>query len=339
MELSFTGVAPSVQKIEIKDSNGYYHASHQMMLALERAGFRSNVNSLNAPVGIAFSEASFYSFQPRQYKIGYSAWESDKLKKEWESGLEIVDELWATSSWVADVYRKNTRFEDVHVYPHGIDRSWAPYKRKRNKIFTFLHVGEPQVRKNGQLVVDSFIKLFGNDPNFRLIMKCTNINTTRIFNPDGTIAGGPDGKYKNIKLITQPISHELMVQLFHRADAMVYPTMGEGFGFIPLQALATGLPTATTTPWAEYEKFITVPIESKLGPSEYPQVHPGNLFHVSQSDVEKSMIDLVENYEKYNKDSYKKSFHVHMEYDWDKVTESTAQRLRNIFKTRGFKTY
>jgi len=338
MDLSFSTAAENMQKIEDdrKDLMGYSHAVYQAMLALDRAGFHSRVADMAAPVGISMGFPTDYRFFNHQYKIGYTAWESTELKDRWLEHMLYVDELWATSSWTAEVFKKTTGRDDIHVFPHGIDESWRPLRRSENGIFRFLHIGEPQVRKNGQIVVDAFAKLFGNNPDYQLILKCTNINTTRVFHEDGSIAGGPDGKYKNIKLITQPISHDNMVDLFHKSNALVYPTTGEGFGFIPLQALATGMPVASTTPWAEYSKFINVPVDCQLGPSEYQNIHPGNVFNVTQDAVEKSMIDLVDNYEKYNKQAYKNSFHVHIEYDWDRVTKPTVERLKKIFKTRGF---
>lgn len=338
MQISFSGVAAGmhIQPKEKKDIHGYYHASYQMIQALSRAGFEPSINHPSAPVCIAFSQPGEYKFFNDQYKIGYTAWESTEIKKEWVPGLSIVDELWATSTWTAEVFKETTGVENIHVYPHGIDQSWTPFKRKRKNKFTFLHVGEPQVRKGGQTVVDAFINLFGNNDDYELILKCTNINTTRIFYPDGSIAGGPDSKYKNISILTQPLSHDLMIKLFHESNALIYPTSGEGFGFIPLQALATGMPVATTHEWAEYSKFITIPMNSVQGPSEYPQIHPGKVYHVSQEEVERSMIEMVNNYEKYSSNSFKNSLNVHKEYNWDKVSEPTVERLKNIFKTRGF---
>lgn len=333
VKLSFTAAAETMSELDPdkKDLMGYSHAIYQIMMALDRAGFDCLVDDPRAFVAISMGFPTDYNFYDYQYKIGYTAWESTKLKSDWRQTMLYVDQLWATSTWTANVFKEATGREDVHVYPHGIDSSWSPKRRLDTQPFRFLHVGEPQARKNGQKVVDAFINLFGNNPEYQLILKCTNINTTRIFLPDGRIAGGPDGKYKNIKLITQPFSHDTMVDLFHTAHALVYPTTGEGFGFIPLQALATGMPVATTTPWAEYEKFITVPIESKIGKSEYQNIHPGNVFNVTQEAIENSMIDLVDNYDKYAKQSYKNSFHVHMEYDWDVVTAPTAKLLKKLF--------
>lgn len=318
-----------------KDLMGYSHASYQAMQALNRAGFDTRVLDPNSPVGISMGFPKDYKFFKHQLKIGYTAWESTELKAGWKEAMLQVDDLWATSTWTAEVFKEALGIEDVHVYPHGITLDWTPKKREIGEVFRFLHIGEPQARKNGQLTVEAFAELFGNDPNYQLILKCTNINTTRIFHEDGSIAGGPDGRYKNIKIITQEFSHKTMIDLYHTAHAMIYPTTGEGFGFIPLQALATGMPTATTTPWAEYEKYINVPIPSILSPSDTPNIHPGNVYNVCKDEIKKSMVDLVNNYEQYSKQAYKNSFHVHMEYDWDRVTETTSERLKNIFKSRG----
>lgn len=318
-----------------KDLMGYSHASYQAMKALTRAGFPSSVLDSNAPIGISMGFPSDYKFFNHQVKIGYTAWESTELKDGWKERMLYVDDLWATSSWTAEVFKEATGREDIHVYPHGISIDWSPKKRELGNVFRFLHIGEPQARKNGQLTVDAFAELFGNNPEFQLILKCTNINTTRVFHEDGTIAGGPDSKYKNIKVITQEMNHNTMIDLYHAAHALIYPTTGEGFGFIPLQALATGMPTATTTPWAEYEKYINVPIKSILSPSDMQKIHPGNVYNVCKDEIKKSMIEIVENYEKYRKSSYKNSFHVHMDYDWDHVTQTTVERLKKIIKSRG----
>lgn len=315
-----------------KDLMGYSHASYQILKALERAGFDCLIDDPRAFVAISMGFPSDYEFYDYQYKIGYTAWESTELKPGWKEKMLAVDQLWATSSWTANVFKEQTGREDIHVYPHGIDMSWKPLKRYQAGPFRFLHVGEPHVRKNAQEVVNAFVRLFGDNPDYQLVLKCTNINTTRVFWPDGSIAGGPDSKYQNIKIITNQLSHDAMVELFHKSHAMIYPSTGEGFGFIPLQALATGMPVASTTPWAEYNKFITVPINSTLSPSEYPNLHPGNVYNVSQEDIEKSMLDLVSDYDSYAKQSYKNSFHVHMEYDWDAVTQPTAKLLKKLFK-------
>lgn len=231
MRISFSTAAENMAQLsdDRKDLMGYSHASSEAMKALNRKKFACDILDPGAPVGISMGFPSDYRFFKNQYKIGYTAWESSELRDGWLDMMLYVDELWATSSWTAEVFKKTTGREDVHVYPHGITKDWSPRKRYRKDIFRFLHVGEPQSRKNGQVTVDAFIELFGNNPEYQLILKCTNINTTRIFSDDGRILGGPDSKYKNIKIITQEFSHNTMVDLYHTASALIYPTTGEGF--------------------------------------------------------------------------------------------------------------
>lgn len=337
MTISFTNAAEQMNtlKDDCKDLVGYSHASYEIMNVLSRQGFDIRIADEFAKIGISMGYPTDYSFSDHQYKIGYTAWESTKLKENWQENMMACDEIWATSSWTADVFKEELGIEDIHVYPHGISKDWKPVRHQLNKPFRFLHVGEPQLRKNGQLVVDAFCELFGNDENYQLILKCTSINTTRVFHEDGTIAGSPDTKYKNIRVITTPLPHDQMIKLYSRSNALIYPTAGEGYGFIPLQALATGLPVASTYQWAEYKDYITIPLNSNLGPSEYPLLHPGENYHVSIDEIKRSMIEVVDNYTFYEKKTYQNAFKIHLDHNWDKVSESTIKRLKNIFKSRG----
>jgi glycosyltransferase involved in cell wall biosynthesis len=331
MDVSFNAAAENIAKIhkDFIDIQGYTHAAYQASRALARQGITCSVKDTSATIGISMGFPSDYSHAPGQYKVGYTAWESTHLKDGWLERMMSVDQLWATSSWTAEVFRKTTGREDIHVWPHGITSDWSPARRERGNVFTFLHVGEPQVRKNGQLTVEAFIDLFADNPDYQLIIKCSNINTTRVF-MGKMIAGSPDSRHKNIRIITDNLPHTQMVEIFQKINALIYPTTGEGFGFIPLQALATGCPVATTTPWAEYEKFISVPIPSTLSPSEYPNIHPGDVFNVTKEDIKKSMMELVDNYEALKTQAYKNSFHIHTEYDWDYVTKPTVERIKSI---------
>lgn len=337
MSVSFTTAAENMEKFKqgYHDVMGYGHASYEIMNSFSRAGISVDIANPSSSIGISMGFPIDYKFYPGQYRIGYTAWESTELKDGWLEKMLDVDELWATSSWTAEVFKERTGREDIHVYPHGITTDWEPKKRSSGPIFRFLHVGEPQARKNGQLVVDTFIELFGNDESVQLVLKASNINSTRIFNPDGSLAGSPDSRYKNIKIITEYLSHNQMIELYHKSHAMVYPTTGEGFGFIPLQSLATGMPTISTYQWAEYKNYITNPIKSYLVDSEYPRLHPGKVYSVDKEDLKRNMLDVYVNYDKYSQDCYKNSFKIHMDYDWDHVSYDTINRVKKILKTRG----
>lgn len=335
-DVSFTTAAENMKKMSdgYHDIMGYGHASYEIINSFRRAKISCSIDNNQSKIGISMGFPTDYKFYPNQYTIGYTAWESTELKPKWEDHMLSVDQLWATSQWTAEIFKETTGREDVFVYPHGITEDWSPLRRQNSGVFRFLHIGEPQIRKNGQAVVDSFIKLFGNDPNFQLVLKVSSINTTRIYADDGSIIGSPDSRYSNIIIIDDYLSHNQIIELYHKSHAMVYPTMGEGFGFIPLQALATGMPCISTYEWADYKKYITNPLESKLVDSEYPMLHPGKVYKIDIKDLQRNMSDLVNNYDDYSKTSYKNSFKIHMEYDWDYVTYPASERIKKILKSR-----
>ena len=53
---------------------------------------------------------------------------------------------------------------------------------------------------------------------------------------------------------TGPLPHAMMPALYRLADALVFPSVKEGFGLVVLEAMASGLPVVTSriAPFTEY---------------------------------------------------------------------------------------
>ena len=116
----------------------------------------------------------------------FRSWQSSEMSQNFKKNISYCDELWGTSYWITDIYKNLFPGKKVFTYQHGISESWKPKLRKEaNKPFTFFHIGEPYNRKDAQMVVDAFVELFGNNPNYRLVLKCTRMNTTRVKHPRG----------------------------------------------------------------------------------------------------------------------------------------------------------
>jgi len=328
MKISLTG-AP-----EYMDRNvGYGEASYHVFKEFEKNDIECLIGSPKPKIGMSFIQPPLFKFGKHQYKIGYTPWESTDVPREWKSNLKDgIDELWTTSEWCASVF-KNFTDKPVFVYEHGIEDSWVPVKRKidESRPFRFLHIGEPYFRKDAQAVVDAFIKLFGNNPNVELILKCTRMNTTRVYDPvSGRIQGSPGAFYPNIKTIESLLSTEQINGLYDLCDAFVYPSWGEGFGFNPLQAMSKGIPTICTESWAAYARYITAPLDSKLVSSPWPILHPGEMYKPDFDQLMFYMKDVYENYENYSDIAYTNAFLVHKDYNWTKVTKPAIKRLKEI---------
>jgi glycosyltransferase involved in cell wall biosynthesis len=314
---------------------GYGRAASNILKGFDDNGIIWAVDDPTQPIEIFWGHPP-YEFQRFQnYKIGYTAWESTGVKEGWMESMSECDEIWTPTPWLSEHFAKITG-KPTFTYQHGVETQWKPNRhyRPQGRPFTFFHIGEPQYRKNGQLVVEAFTELFGDDPNYRLIMKATRINTTRIYTVHGSILGTPESMYNNIDLIDGMLSDEQLVALHHQVDALVYPSVGEGFGLHPLEALATGLPTISTSNWASYAKYITVPIDGTLGESPWQDLHPGEVFNVTKEQVKEAMLEMVENYDRYAKEAFKNSFEIHKEYSWENVNLKAAERLKEIHFSR-----
>jgi glycosyltransferase involved in cell wall biosynthesis len=327
MEISWTG-APEHMSTNV----GFGNASWHMFKHLKKMGIDSKTYSDTPNIGISFNQPQEYKFYDEQYKIGYTPWESTQLHVGWKDHADRCDEIWTTSTWNKEIF-EHEYSREVFVYMHGIDHRYSPKKRKYlgSQPFTFLHIGEPFDRKDGQLVLDTFLRLYGNNPNYHLIMKCTQYHKLRVQNSLHLLT---NGIYSNVTIITDVVSDEELLALYASAHCFVYPSWGEGFGFNPLQSMAMGIPTICTAGWAEYKNLITLPLESSLGPNPWANIHTGYMFKPDAAQLEQHMIDVVDNYNKYSEIAFKNSFKVHEQYDWDLVTRPAAGRLKKIQKSR-----
>jgi glycosyltransferase involved in cell wall biosynthesis len=184
------------------------------------------------------------------------------------------------------------------------------------------------------MVVDAFSYLFGNKPGYSLTIKCFNQNSTRIYNNyiDKNIIGLPNELYKNIHINTKVLKDEELVKLYHDHDVLVYPTYGEGFGFIPLQALATGMPTISTYDWAQYENYIgPLKLKSELVDSPWDYMHEGKVFEPKYQHLLELMRDIDLNFKAYSAYYYTQSTKIHEEYNWLRLTNNAFDHIFKKF--------
>jgi len=317
----------------MKTNNGYGHAGTKIINSLKELGHEVGFQHVQSPVQLNFSQPDYFKLHRNQYQISYTPWESTVIPQKWRDPLSFVDEIWTTSDWCANVFTDNG-YKDVRVYPHGIDPVWAPRRRRESDVIKFLHVGEPAPRKAGQMVVDAFAKLFGNDRRYSLTLKVYKHNTTRIYNNyiDKNILGLPNVLYNNIYIIDTDMTTEELVKLYHDHDVLVYPSYGEGFGFIPLQALATGMPTICTSGWAHYENYIgPLKLKSELIDSPWPFPHEGKVYEPNYQHLLELMRDVTINFNAYSGFYYAQSTKIHKDYNWLQLTNNAFDHIFKKF--------
>lgn len=323
---------------DLRQDNGFGYAGHNIRNSLENLGHEVSLYDETADVQLNFCHPVYYENTTNQYQIGYSPWESTALPDGWIEGFNSVNEVWTTSPKCKEWFVNAGVTKPIYVYEHGIEPIWTPRYRRPQKKIRFLHLGEPAPRKGGQLALEAFREAFGNQDDVHLTIKANGHNTTRAyvqgFRRGGprNILGLPHQVYQNVSLIEDTMSVDELVGLYHSHDVLVYPSWGEGFGLIPLQGLATGMPTICTGAWAPYERFLgNLSLDSREVPSPWPDFHPGLMTEPDKHHL----IDLYRySYENFNalaKIHFDNAEDVHSEYNWNELTKSAFAHLENKF--------
>lgn len=310
-------------------NTGYGQAGFKIVTSLQKLGHQVPFDDPSAPVQISFCSPPNYNFHPGQYKIGYTPWESTALPPGWLEAMNECDEVWATSEWTAQVYRNCGVKPPVFVYEHGIDELWQPLDRKPTDKVRFLHFGDPALRKGGQFALDAFREAFGNRSDVHMTFKTYSEHRLGAWTKSKIVP--PDKVYQNVSVVNKSLSVPELVRLHKTHDVMVYPSYGEGFGLIPLQALATGMPVICTDDWAPYKKF--------LGPlaltGEYRHspwvVHPGNVYHPDYDGLVSLLKYSFENIDSLRTLYSSQAESVIKEFDWLDKTEQAWEHILERF--------
>ena len=162
-------------------------------------------------------------------------------------------------------------------------------------------------------------------------MKASRMNNVKIADKFGYYYS-PSIRYKNIHCINDFLTDEQIVGLYKKSDVFVYPTWGEGFGLQPLEALAMGIPVICTVEWADYKKYVPFQVDSILSANPWPEIHQGYMLKPNKESLKEQMLKSVDTYKEVIKETFKKSFDIHEEYDWLKVTQPAIKRLNQIYK-------
>lgn len=332
MKISFTTVAGNLNL-----NNGYGTAGYNVSSALKRLGHEVPFQDATAPVEIAFCQPTFQEWSaPKggQYRIQYTPWESTALPDGWLEGFSKADEVWTPSPVIAQWFKEAGVKQDVHVYEHGIEKSWISAARKRTRRdgpLRFLHHGDPAVRKGSQETLDAFRTVFGNSDDVHLTFK--SFGGTRVRGRDKNGNRESADIYDNVSIVPQELSPETLVRFYDEFDVMVYPGWGEGFGLIPLQAMATGMPTVCTEAWAPYKNFIlpNLRLGSQLVDSPWGHMHPGKMFQPDVEELCQILESVYEDYDKYASDAYDMVEPIALHYDWDELTENAFDHVVQKF--------
>lgn len=274
---------------------------------------------------------------PNQYKVHMSQIESTKFEQHKVEAYSSVDEFWTASEWGKEAAVNSGMDESrVFVYHHGIDPNlYTPFLRGQKNKIRFLHIDSGSPRKRSDLVEDAFNILYKKNKNIELTLKYSHSpHLGHSWLNESVLEKNGNWVRPGTRHINETLSDQEMVSLINFHDVLVYPSEGEGFGMIPLEVLATGMPVISTHEWAPYSNYFKPGhIESELKPSKinWGYHKEGNATIAVFDSIVERMQYFIDNIEKMSTDCFNQVDQIKEEYSWQNKTniflDSVIHRL------------
>jgi len=273
------------------------------------------------------------------YNIGFSYWETNALPKEWVEHMNKMDEIWTTSRWAKNVFIDSGVEVPVFNFKLGVDKNlYSPsLKKYPHRPFTFLSIGSPSIRKNSQIAVNAFLKLFGERDDVHLLYKSVDSPDARIFKN-----GEMKSVYNqpNITVVDVDLPANELSLIYDQVDCLIYPTSGEGWGLLPYQSLAKAIPTICTnaTACTEYAE-LSVALDYKMGTTNMNGIYEGHgqWAEPNFQDLCDKMLYVISSYEEVSAKTYQNVVKVYDEMIWESAVKDYGNRICQILKEQKVK--
>jgi glycosyltransferase involved in cell wall biosynthesis len=304
---------------------GYGYAAVETIRGIQNHGVRVSYATEEPRAIISFVQPDYYRGTNDQYRIGYTPWESTEMPEHWMLPMREMDEIWTTSTFCKEIYEQYNVNNIIHIVPHGIDPEiWNIVDRAVADKFYFFHLGGSTARKGGQKVVDAFLDLYDGKPEYQLVLKSNGPTETRYY--DGDHYMGSTVHHPQIQCIESDLQADHLADLYNRMHCLVYPTNGEGFGLIPFQGIASGLPTICTnaTACADYAD-LSVPLDYKW--TDGQGLHLGKWAKPDEDDLRDKMKYVVDNYNEVKNKTLQSARIIHDTQTWGHVAEGILRIL------------
>lgn len=217
----------------------------------------------------------------RKYVIASCAWELERIPQDWVRWLDLVDEIWVPSRFVAQAFANaGVLLPHRVVLPllTGPTRAIAARERfglaaRDFLVLTVFSFGSGLSRKNPEAAVAAFRAAFAGG-SARLILK---VSDRRAMPEAWSRFHDAYGRDPQITIISEHLDDEAMWSLIASCDVVLSLHRAEGFGMVPAQGMLLGK-AVVATGWSGNLDFMS-PETAVLVPSTLvPVIDPEGVF-------------------------------------------------------------
>lgn len=194
-----------------------------------------------------------------RYNVGYWPWELSNLPRSWHFAFDLVDEIWASSRFLMDVYQRLTAKPVLYMPPHVGIADITPFDRESlglspsDVIFLCMFDFNSYIaRKNPLAAIDAFRMAFPVGGPERLLIKTINgpANPRALLELQRYVADD-----ERITLVDGGLTRSEVCGLLQGVDCYVSLHRSEGFGRIIAEAMLLGTPVIATD-WSGSASFL-----------------------------------------------------------------------------------
>lgn len=200
---------------------------------------------------------NLYHCIPHRYKkyeyakknIGFCIFETINPPQDWINSMNNMDSIITASTFNESVFKTNGVNVEINKVPHCFDPEMFNkdvHHNGRYSLFTFVAIGTWKQRKNWENLIKAFYDAFEESDDVCLLIK-----TDRQQEMVSTVARIKKTQWRTKR--TSPIfsesytrcNFENMPSIIKKGDVYINPSLGEGFGYSGLHAMACGIPVLT----------------------------------------------------------------------------------------------
>lgn len=220
---------------------------------------RVNLFHINADQIPTMASALGRKFLIGHYNIGFWHWELPDFPDEWLGAFELLDEVWAPTSFVVQSISEKSPVPVLRM-PHAIDFSITGSVTRvplglPEKDFLFLtmyDLSSFQARKNPQAVIKAFHRAFPDQSGVKLVVKTQNSQ----FSPDELRELHEfTSENPGIIHIDRTMTRQEVYELEALCDCFVSLHRSEGFGLGLAESMFLGKPVIGTN-WSANTDFM-----------------------------------------------------------------------------------